>query len=40
MGIWLGVWLHRRIPETAFYRVAYGLLFVTGAKLVWDALTP
>ena len=39
-GIWLGVWLHRRIPEAAFYRVAYGLLFATGAKLVWDALTP
>ena len=40
VGIWLGVWLHRRIPEAAFYHVAYGLLFVTGAKLVWDALAP
>ena len=40
LGIWLGVWLHRRIPEGAFYRVAYGLLFATGAKLVWDALVP
>ena len=37
-GIWLGVWLHRRIPEAPFYRVAYALLFATGAKLVWDAL--
>lgn len=37
-GIWLGVWLHRRIPEAAFYQVTYGLLFATGAKLVWDAL--
>jgi hypothetical protein len=40
LGIWLGVWLHRRIPEAAFYHVAYGLLFATGAKLVWDALAP
>ena len=38
LGIWLGVWLHRRIPEAAFYQVAYTLLFATGAKLVWDAL--
>jgi len=38
LGIWLGVWLHRRIPEAPFYHVAYTLLFATGAKLVWDAL--
>lgn len=37
-GIWLGVWLHRRIPEAPFYRIAYALLFATGVKLVWDAL--
>jgi uncharacterized membrane protein YfcA len=38
LGIWLGVWLHRRIPEAVFYQVTYALLFATGAKLVWDAL--
>lgn len=37
-GIWLGVWLHRRISEAMFYRVSYVLLFATGVKLVWDAL--
>ena len=36
-GIWLGVWLHRRISEQAFYRISYTLLFLTGAKLIWDA---
>ena len=36
-GIWLGVWLHKRISEQAFYRVSYALLFLTGAKLIWDA---
>jgi len=36
-GIWLGVWLHRRISEQAFYRVSYTLLFLTGTKLIWDA---
>ncbi len=38
LGIWLGVWLHRRVSERAFYQVSYALLFATGAKLVWDAL--
>ena len=38
LGIWLGVWLHKRASEAAFYRVSYTLLFVTGLKLVWDAL--
>lgn len=37
LGIWLGVWLHRRISERLFYQVSYALLFVTGAKLVFDA---
>jgi len=38
LGIWLGVWLHRRVSEGSFYHVSYGLLLATGAKLVWDAL--
>ena len=38
LGIWLGVWLHRRVSERAFYQVSYALLFATGAKLIWDAL--
>ncbi len=38
-GIWLGVWLHRRISDRTFYQVSYVLLFATGLKLVWDAVT-
>jgi uncharacterized membrane protein YfcA len=38
LGIWLGVWLHRRVSERGFYAVAYALLFATGAKLIWDAV--
>ncbi|HVE50023.1 MAG TPA: sulfite exporter TauE/SafE family protein [Casimicrobiaceae bacterium] len=38
LGIWLGVWLHRRISDRAFFRITYSLLFATGAKLVYDAL--
>ena len=38
LGIWLGVWLHRRVSEGSFYNVSYALLMLTGLKLVWDAL--
>jgi uncharacterized membrane protein YfcA len=38
IGIWLGVWLHRRLPEGPFYRIAYVLLFLTGLKLVYDGI--
>ena len=38
LGIWLGVWLHRRVSEESFYNVSYAMLLATGAKLVWDAL--
>lgn len=37
-GVWLGVRLHRLVPEDLFYRISYLLLFVTGAKLVYDGL--
>jgi len=38
LGIWAGVWMHRRVSERAFYNVSYALLLLTGLKLVWDAL--
>jgi uncharacterized membrane protein YfcA len=38
VGIWLGVWLHARVSEYAFYQVSYTLLFATGIKLIADAL--
>lgn len=38
IGIWLGVWLHRRMSEPTFYAISYGLLFATGLKLIWDAV--
>jgi uncharacterized protein len=38
-GVFLGVWAHRRIPEKQFFAVTYVLLALTGAKLIFDALT-
>ena len=39
LGTWLGVHAHKRIPEAVFFGLTYALLTVTGAKLIWDALT-
>ena len=39
LGVWLGVWLTKRIASTWFYRVAYSGMFLTGAKLLYDGLT-
>ncbi len=38
LGVWLGVWLARRIEPGWFYRVAYTGMAATGAKLLWDGL--
>jgi uncharacterized membrane protein YfcA len=38
IGVWLGVWLARRIDQVLFYRLVYLGMFLTGTKLVWDAL--
>ena len=38
LGVWLGVWLARRIRPDWFYAIAYAGMFLTGAKLLWDGL--
>lgn len=38
LGIWLGVRLHKLVPEDIFYRLAYILLVCTGTKLLFDGL--
>jgi uncharacterized membrane protein YfcA len=39
LGIWLGVRLHGTVGQALFYRLCYGMLFVTGVKLLWDGLS-
>ncbi|MGR3468955.1 MAG: sulfite exporter TauE/SafE family protein [Shimia sp.] len=39
LGTWVGVRAHAAIPALWFFRVTYLLLTVTGAKLIWDALS-
>ena len=38
IGMGLGVWLHKRVKEKVFYRVSYALLFLMGAKLIYDGI--
>lgn len=38
-GIYFGVWLQKRIDARLFYRIVYTLLFVSGAKLLYDGVT-
>lgn len=34
VGVWLGVWLNRKISEKAFMRVVYTMTFLTGVQLI------
>ena len=38
LGVWLGIWLTRRISSQWFYRIAYSGMFCTGARLLWVGL--
>ncbi len=37
-GVLFGAWLIKRIDQTLFYRILYGLIFSVGLKLLWDGL--
>lgn len=36
LGVWLGVWLNRRIPEKVFLKFVYALTFITGIQLIFE----
>lgn len=36
VGVWVGIWLARRIEITLFYRIISVGMLLTGLKLVWD----
>ena len=38
VGVWVGVKIARRINSVLFYRLVYLGMFLTGTKLVWDAV--
>ncbi|TCK03077.1 sulfite exporter TauE/SafE family protein [Marinobacterium mangrovicola] len=38
IGVRMGYWMHHRINEKWFYRICFVFLFVTGSKLLFDAI--
>jgi uncharacterized membrane protein YfcA len=38
LGMWLGIWLHRRIDEKLFYQAIYLMLAAVGLKLLYDGV--
>lgn len=39
VGIGMGVWLHNRVTDRIFFRIAYAMLFFVGLKLIYDGIT-
>lgn len=39
LGVLIGVWAHKRVPERVYLNAMSVLLFATGAKLLWDGAT-
>jgi len=39
IGTWMGVWMHRIVPESVYFAVVYVCLTLAGTKLIFDALT-
>ncbi len=37
VGVFTGIWMHKRINDTLFYLLCYGLLFLTSLKLLYQA---
>lgn len=38
LGIWLGLWLHRRVSPKIFYEICYSFIFLISLKLLFDGL--
>lgn len=38
LGMFLGIYLHKKVSQTLFVRICYVLLFLTGLKLIWDGI--
>ncbi|MEO8345593.1 MAG: sulfite exporter TauE/SafE family protein [Betaproteobacteria bacterium] len=38
LGVWIGVFLHRRMSQRMFFNLSYSMLLATGLKLIWDAI--
>ncbi len=38
VGVFLGVWINRRLPEKTFFAIILASIFLVGLKLIWDGV--
>ena len=38
-GVWLGLWMQKRVNHEWFYRIAQSCLFLTGVQLIYQGVT-
>src|SRR5206468_107937 len=36
VGVWLGIWLNRKVSERLFLKLVYLITFLTGLQLIFD----
>lgn len=39
IGVFLGVWINRRLPEKTFFAIVLASIFLVGLKLIWDGVS-
>tara|TARA_Y100000590_G_scaffold458262_2_gene612615 strand:+ start:679 stop:1464 length:786 start_codon:yes stop_codon:yes gene_type:complete len=39
IGVFLGVWLNRKIPEKVFFSIILSSILLVGIKLIWDGIS-
>ena len=39
VGVFLGVWINRRLPEKTFFAIILASIFLVGLKLIWDGVS-
>ena len=39
VGVLLGFWINRKMPQKMFYQVVLLIIFLVGLKLIWDGLS-
>ena len=38
VGVFLGVWINRKLPERVFFGIILTSIFLVGVKLIWDGV--
>lgn len=39
IGVYLGLWLNKRLDHAIFFKVIFAMVFVIGVKLLWESLS-